>query len=327
VSPVATTSRRRFIAALGAAAVAGVPFAGRAADPQVLRWVLGFSVGGGTDALARSLAPRVGERLGAAVTIDNRPGANGNLAAQMVAHATPDGSTLLLNTSSLVVSPALYTKPGYDPFRDFVPVSAIANVPLLLVAHPSVPAKTLAEFIAYAKAHADTLLYASAGNGNSTHLANLMFQQAVGIRATHVPYKGGGPALNDLLAGHVHFYMDTANTALPHVKNGMLRALATAGMTRLPALPEVPTIAEAAAPGFEAGSWTGLVAPAGTRADRIAQVHEAVQQALQDPSTAAILAQHAAEPRLWSTARYGEYLRSESERWGALVRKHGIHIE
>lgn len=318
-------SRRRAVAAM-AAAVAAPTLHVRAQDTQVVRWVLGFAPGGGTDVLARALAPRVSEHLGATVIVENRPGANGNLAAEAVARAAPDGRTMLLNTSSLVVSPALYAKPGFDPFRNFVAVSAIANVPLLLVVHPSVPAKTLPEFIALVKARAGKLLYASAGNGNVTHLSNLMFQSAVGIQAVHVPYKGGGAALNDLLGGHVQFYMDTANTGVPLAQKGLLRALATTASTRLPALPDVPTIAESAVPGFEAGSWNGLVAPAGTPQPAIEAMHKAVQQVLQDAGTAPILEQQLAEARLWTTARYAAYLRSESQRWGALIREHRVEI-
>jgi len=320
--------RRRLLqtAAAGAASLVGVARA-QPAGERGIRWVLGFAAGGGTDAMARALAPRVSARLGVPVVVENRAGANGNLAAEHVARAAPDGLTFLYNTSSLITSPALYAKPGFDPFRDFVPVAPIANVPLLLVAHPSVPATTLAEFIAYAKARPDQLMYASAGNGNSTHLGNLLFQQAVGIAATHVPYKGGGPALNDLLGGHVQFYMDTANTAIPFVQKKLVKAYAVASLRRLASLPEVPTVAETAAPGFEAGSWTGLVAPARTPAEIVGRMNAAVRAVQQEPSNAAIFAQQEAEVRSGSPEQYGAFLRSEYERWGGIIRKHRVRVE
>jgi tripartite-type tricarboxylate transporter receptor subunit TctC len=277
--------------------------------------------------MARALAPRVSAKLGVPVVVENRAGANGNLAAEAVARAAPDGLTFLYNTSSLVTSPALFARAGFDPFKDFVPVAAVANVPLLLVAHPSVPAASLAEFIAYAKARPGQLTYASAGNGNSTHLGNLLFQQAVGISATHVPYKGGAPALNDLLGGHVQFYMDTANTAIPYVQKNLLKAFAVTGLRRLAALPQVPTVAEVAAPGFEAGSWTGLVAPARTPPEAVARMNAAVRAVQQDPAVAALYAQHEAEIRSGTPEQYGAFLQAESTRWGALIRKHGVRVE
>jgi tripartite-type tricarboxylate transporter receptor subunit TctC len=292
-----------------------------------IRWVLGFAPGGGTDTLARALAPKVGERLGTTVIIENKPGANGNIAAEQVARAAADGLTFLFNTSSVLTSPMLYGKVAFDPTRDFVPVASVSNFPLLLLAHPSVPANTLEEFIALAKARPGQLTYASAGVGNSTHLANLLFQQAVGISAVHVPYKGGGPALSDLLAGHVQFYMDTVNTALPYVQQKQLKAFAVTGSRRLAALPAVPTLAESVSPGFEVGSWNGLLAPAGTPAAFVEKMNAAVRAVQADPAMAPVFAQQGAEVRSATPEQYGAFLKSETQRWGVIIRHHGLRIE
>ncbi|HSV35000.1 MAG TPA: tripartite tricarboxylate transporter substrate binding protein, partial [Ramlibacter sp.] len=300
----------------------------RAAEPpRTMRWLLGFPPGGGTDTLLRVLAPQVGRRLGATIVIENKPGANGNLASDAVAKAAPDGGTWLYNTSSVVTGPWLYKNLAFDPFRDFAPVALVANIPLLLVAHPGLAANTLAEFVALAKAQPGRLTYASAGNGNVTHLANLLFQQAAGISAVHVPYRGGGLALNDTVAGHVQFYMDTANTALGFVKEGRLHALAGTGTTRLAALPEVPTVAETVAPGFEAGSWSGLLAPARTPPTLIRQVAAAVLDALREPELEARFAAQSALIRGLGPQDYASFLRAEYDRWGRIIRGNGISLE
>lgn len=322
--------RRNLLKLAAASCAASIGFA-RAQAPgsneKVVRWVLGFAAGGGTDALARALAPLVGAKLGVTIVVENRPGANGNLAAEHVARSAPDGTIFLYNTSSLVTSPALYAKVAFDPFKDFVPVAAIANVPLLLVAHSSVPANNLVEFVAYAKANPGKLSYASAGNGNSTHLANLLFQQSVGISAAHVPYRGGAPALNDLLGGHVQFYMDTANTAIPFVQKKQIKAYASTGLKRLAALPDVPTVGETVSPGFDAGSWSGIVAPARTPADTVKRMNAAIQAVQKDPANASIFAQQSAEIRAGSPEQYASFLNKESRRWGEIIRANNIRLD
>lgn len=322
-------SRRHFMQA-ATVACASLSLNGRAqpgSSEKVIRWVLGFATGGGTDVLARALAPMVGAKLGATILVENKAGANGNIAVEYVARSAPDGLTFLYNTSSVVTNTMLYAKPGYDLERDFVPVSAIANVPLLLEACSSLPPNTLEEFIAYAKANPGRLTYASAGNGNVTHLANLLFQQAVGITATHVPYKGGAPALNDLLGGHVDFYMDTANTSIAHVQNKLLKAYASTGLQRLAGLPNVPTVAERVSPGFETGSWTGLMAPAKTPKDIVEKMNAAIAAVQRDPAVAPIFAKQAAEIRTSSPEQYAAFLRSEQQRWGDLIRKHNVRLD
>lgn len=319
--------RRHFLQAAALSGLGWGPLGAYASDDKPVKWVLGFAAGGGTDVLARALAPRVGKLLGVPVIVENRPGANGNVAAEVVARAAPDGLTFLYNTSSLVTSPALYPKVPFDPIKDFVPVCPIGNVPLLLVAGANFAPANLAEFIAYAKANSGRLTYASAGNGNVTHLSNLLFQQAVGFKAIHVPYKGGGPALNDVLAGHVDFYMDTSNTAAPFVRKGLLKAYASTGLNRLTSLPDVPTVAESAVPRFDTGSWTGLVGPANTPKEMIAKMNAAVNAVQRDPAVASTFALQETEIRAGTAQAYGTFLRSEMERWGGLIRAHGVRID
>jgi tripartite-type tricarboxylate transporter receptor subunit TctC len=295
--------------------------------PRIMRWLLGYAPGGGTDTLLRMLAPRVGEKLGSSIVIENKSGANGNLASEAAAKSLPDGATWLCNTSSVITSPWLYEKIAFDPFRDFAPVCRIADVPLLLVVHPDVQARSLTEFIALARAQRGQLTYASAGNGNITHLANLLLQQSTDFTAVHVPYRGGGPALAAVAAGHVQFYMDTANTALGFVKAGRLRALACTAAQRLSVLPDVPTVAETVAPGFEAGSWSGLLAPARTPSALIARVATSVNDALNDPDLSASLVAQATQARWLAPQDYATFLRAEYTRWGQIVREHAIKLE
>ena len=322
--------RRKFITTVGAALVAtfcGGAIAQTEYPERPIRWVLGYAAGGGTDTLIRGLAPRVGELLGTSVIIENRPGANGNLASEVVAKASPDGYTFLYNTSSVVVSPSLYSKVNFDPFRDFDPVSLVANIPLALAVHPSVPAQNLAELIAYAKANPDKLSYASAGAGNVTHLSNLLFQKNVGISAVHIPYKGGGPAMNDLVGGHVDFYMDTVNTAIPFIQSGHINVFAVTSRERLPQLPDIPTVAELAVPGFEAGSWSGLMAPKGTPEVAINKMYEAIRQALSEPEVRERFAGSAAEVRGTTPQEYATFLKDEFDRWGGIIREADVKLD
>ena len=225
-----------------------------------------------------SLRRKSPSKSGVAVVIENKGGANGNIGAEIVAKAPADGYTLLYNTSFIVTNPVLYSSLSYDPVRDFSPVILIAKVPLILVAHPSVPANSAAEFIAYARSNPDKLNYASSGTGGSTHLATLLFLKASGISATHVPYRGGGPALIDLIAGNVQFYSDTANTALPYIQDNRLKALAVTASQRIRDLPETPTVAETIKAEFDVVSWQGLMAPAGTPRPIIERLNAGVSQ-------------------------------------------------
>lgn len=292
-----------------------------------IKIVLPFAAGGGTDAVARILAQQLSKQMGVSVIVENKSGANGNVGAEAVSRAQPDGYTVLYNTSFLVTNPWLYQKLSYDPVADFEPVLLIAKVPLVLVVHPSVPAKTLDEFIAYAKANPGKLAYASSGIGGSTHLANLLFQRAVGIEAIHVAYRGGGPALNDVMSGAVQFYMDTVNTSLPQIRAGNVRALALTSLDRLDDLPNVPTISQTVKPGFEVVSWQGLVVPSKTPQSIIARLQQEFSRALQDPGVRERLAAQSAEPIGSTTAEYVAFLNQERALWGEAIRAAQVRLE
>lgn len=292
-----------------------------------IRLVLPFAAGGGTDVVARILAQQLSKQMGVAVIVENRAGANGNIGAEAVARAAPDGYTLLYNTSFIVTNPWLYKSLGYNAEKDFEPVLLTARVPLLLVINPSVPAKTLAEFVEYAKARPGKLSYASSGIGGSTHLANLLLQRAAGIEAVHVAYRGGGPALNDVMAGAVQFYTDTANTALPQVKAGTVRGLAVTSKKRLPELPDLPTIAETLQPDFEVYSWQGVMAPAKTPTAIIVRLQKEFSVALQDPGVRERLTSQTAEPIGSTTAEYIQYLKDERALWGDIIRSANVRLE
>lgn len=318
----------RGLAALAMLLLAGESLAADASYPaRPVRLLLGFAAGGGTDVTARLLAAKVAERVGQPVLVENRPGGQGVIATQLAVRGAPDGYTLLYNTSSLVTSPALMRDPGYDWRRDLVPVAGLAAVPLILLVHPSVPARDAREFVALAKTRGGELSYASAGIGNATHLAALRLLQEVGASAVHIPYPGGGPALTDLLRGTVQFYMDTTNTALPHLRSGAARALGVGSAERLATLPDVPTLAETVAPGYTAESWQGLMAPAGTPDAVVRSIGAAFLAVLADAEVRARLAQMSVVPRPRSSQEYRAYLEDEARRWQAVIAASGLRLE
>lgn len=313
-------------------ALLAIPFAGsRAQDAswptRPIRIVMPFAAGGGTDITARFLAQRLTEKLGVSVVIENRTGGQGNIGALAVARAAPDGYTLLYNTSFIVTSPALTTTMAYDWRRDLAPVVGVASVPLILLVHPSLPARNLAEFAALVRRPESDLSYASAGIGNTTHLASARLLLELHGHATHVPYSGGAPALTDLVRGVVQFYMDTTNTAIPFVRDGTVRALGIASAQRVASLPDVPTIAEAIAPGFTAESWQGVMAPAGTPDGIIRRFSSEMLQILAEPAVLERLAQSSTLAMPMPTAEYREYLESEAEKWQAVIRAARIRLE
>src|SRR5438034_5972010 len=257
-----------FARALAAALlVVAAPVAlGQVAYPtKPVRLVVPFPAGGTTDLLARAAAQKLSEAWGQQVIVDNRPGAAGNIGAELVAKAAPDGYTLLMGTvGTHAINASLYAKMPYDHVKDFAPVILVAGVPNVLVVNPSLPVHSVQELIAYAKANPGKLNFASSGSGTSIHLSGELFKVMTGVQMTHVPYKGSAPALQDLLGGQVQLMFDNLPPSLPQIKAGRLRALAVTSATRAPALPDVPTVAEAGLPGFEASSWFGVLAPAGT---------------------------------------------------------------
>jgi len=291
-----------------------------------IRLVIGFAPGGSTDVLGRLIAQKLSAQLGVNVVADNRAGANGNIAIEIVVKATPDGHTLLFNTSAVVLGRALGEKVSYDLFRDLAPIAPVGTVPLVLSVHPALPVNTVADFIAYAKANPGKLTYGSAGTGNITHLGALMFLDANGLTALHVPYKGASPAFLDLIGGRLQFATMTMAPSVPLVTSKRIKALAVTSPKRSQLLPDVPALSESM-PGFEVGAWYGVMAPAGTPRAIVQRLNTEILKALQDPDSKARFAQEGAELFALSPEQYQAYLRSELERWSKLIKSAGVKTE
>jgi tripartite-type tricarboxylate transporter receptor subunit TctC len=277
--------------------------------------------------VARVLAQKLGEQLGQNVIVDNKGGANGNIGAMAVARAPADGYTILYNTSSITLSPALYKSLSYNVEKDFVPVALTAVVPLALVVHPGVPATSVKEFVAYAKAHRGKLTYGSAGNGNVTHLGAFQFAQANGIEAVHAPFKGSAPADLALVSGDIQFMTDTVNSVMGFVKDKRLKMLAVTSAKRMSLFPDVPTLAESGMPGFEVGAWQGVMVPAGTPKAVVDRLNAEINKALASPDVREKLAVQGAEPLGSTPAEYGAYVKKELARWAGVVKASGVTIE
>jgi len=264
---------------------------------KAIRLIVPFPAGGATDFMARSLAQKLSERLGQPIVVDNRGGAGGTIGAEAVASAPPDGYTLLFSTMGvLAINPSLYDKLRYDPVKDFAPVSLTHATANLLVVHPSVPAKDVKELIALAKAKPGTLTFGSSGNGTSSHLSGELFKSMAGIDITHVPYKGTGPALTDLLTGRISMMIDTVSVHVENVNAGKLRALGVTSAKRTPSLPNVPTIAEAGLPGFDVSIWLGVLAPAKTPPDVVARLNSEIRKVMAEPEMKAQLLKAGIDP-------------------------------
>ena len=316
------------LAACGALAALAAPGALAQTYPaKPITMVVPFPPGGPTDMVARLLAQKLSEQMGQPVVVDNKPGANGNIGGARVSKAAADGHTLLYNTSSITLSPALYKSMQYDVLRDLAPVALTAVVPLALVVNPAVPANSVQEFVAYAKANPGKLSYGSAGNGNVTHLAAYQFVRAQGIEATHVPYRGSAPADVDLAAGQIQFMTDTINSVMAFVKDRRMKLLAVTTAKRMSLFPEVPTLAETVMPGFEAGAWQGLMVPAGTPAAVVQRLNAEVNKALQSADMRDKLAVQGAEPLGSTPEEYGAYVRKELARWATVVKATGVTLE
>lgn len=325
-----TTIRRTLLklAAIGLAAGAAPALHAQTAWPtQPVRMVIPFPPGGPTDLVGRVIAQALSEQLGQNVIVENKPGANANIAAELVARAPADGYTFMYNTSSLALSAVLYSKLNYDALKDFAPVALTAVVPMVLVVHPSVPAKTVPEFIDLLKKNPGKMVYGSAGNGNVTHLGAFQFLQANGLSATHVPYKGSSPALVDLAGDQTQFMTDTINSALPYIRDGRMRALAVTSATRSPVLPDVPTLQESGMAGFEVGAWQGVVMPAKTPPEIVNKLNAEITKALKNPAVLEKLAAQGAQPLGSTPEQYGAYLRSEIQRWGEVAKATGAKLD
>jgi tripartite-type tricarboxylate transporter receptor subunit TctC len=291
-----------------------------------IRMIVPFGAGGGTDNLARIVEPVVSKTLGQPIVIENRPGGGSVIGMDAVAKAHPDGYMLVMTDTSIAVNPSLKPLP-YDTLKDFEPVSLLATAPVILMSHPKVPAKTLQEFVALAKAQPGKFNYASGGNGASTHLGGELLKLVAGIDIVHVPYKGTGPAMNDLIGGHVDVMFSGISSARPYMDAGTLRALAVTGETRNAATPDVPTFAEAGLPGVSASTYWGVLAPRGTPKEIVERVSAAFAQAMKDPDIVARIGQLGYLPIAGGSADYAENLRSEIEKWSKVVRAANIKAE
>jgi tripartite-type tricarboxylate transporter receptor subunit TctC len=293
-----------------------------------IRLIVPAAPGGGADFVARIVGTKLTESMGQTVVVDNRAGASGTIAAESTAKATADGHTLLMGQStSVVIAPQLYTKLGYDTLRDLIPITLVARVPNVLVVHPGVPAASVKELIALAKARPDLLNFGSAGNGAPSHLAGEMFKTAAGVAMVHVPYKGAGLAVNALLAGEIQIMFAPSVAVLPQVKAGRLRALAVASAARSSAMPELPTLAESGLAGYDISSWFGLFAPANTTAPVIEKIYRETAKVLQSPDVRERFGREGAEPVASTPAEFGAYVRSEFAKYARLVKDTGIKAD
>ena len=321
--------RRRFLhLATGAAAlpaVSRIAWADTYPTRQV-RWIVGYPPGGGADTVARVMVQWLSERLGQSIIIENKPGASTNISIQAVVSSPPDGYTLLFVAASAAVNVTLFDNLPFNLLRDIAPVSGLIDFPLVMVVNPSVPAKTVPEFITYAKANPGKISMASFGTGSTSHVAGELFKTMTGVNMVHVPYRGEAPALLEMIAGQVQVMFPTLTGALAHIRSGALRLLAVAGKTRSEFVPDTPTVGETV-PGYEANSWCGVGVPQGTPAEIIARLNTEINAGLADPATKARLAAVATTPIFFTPAGFGAYVAGEVEKWGKVIRAANIKPE
>jgi tripartite-type tricarboxylate transporter receptor subunit TctC len=307
-------------------AVALTAVAGEVVYPErPITMVVTFTAGGSSDVLARAVAAAMARGLGQQLVVDNRPGAGGQIGAETVAHAAPDGYTVLFGTNgTLGIGPALYKNLRYDPLRDLAPVGILHKLPLLLIVNPSVPAKNLAELISYARSKPGALSFASAGVGSVSHLAGELFKQEAKINILHVPYKGGGAAVPDLLAGRVSMMLETIPNALPLVRSGQMRAIGVTTKERSSSAPDIPTLAESGLPGFDVSAWTGLFVPAGTPAAIVNRLNVETRQITHDQKYVALIHGMGTDVASSNPQDFGQFVRADIVRWTAVVNNAGI---
>jgi tripartite-type tricarboxylate transporter receptor subunit TctC len=315
--------------AAGVAALSSIPRrAGAQTYPERrVRVVVPYSAAGPTDVVVRILADRLGAAWGKPVVVENRAGGGGNIGTEVVARAPPDGYTLLANSSTHVINASLYEKLPYDPFKDFTPITELGSYALIWVVHPSVPAKTLDELVALAKAQPGRVTVSNGGIGAPTQLCAMLFAQLAGVDFVHVPYKGGAPASAAVVSGHVMAMCNNAANAIPQVRGGTLRALAVAGAQRLPAMPELPTIAELGYPGFEASGWLGLFAPANLPRDITVKLHTDTVQILKSPDVQENLLKQGYGVVGSTPEEFAAFLAAEHDKWGKLIKSAGLKAE
>jgi tripartite-type tricarboxylate transporter receptor subunit TctC len=316
---------KRLLLAAAALALAGAAAAQSDFPTRTITMLVGFAPGGATDTAARIIAKKMSENIGQSVIVENKPGAGGNIAHQFAANAAPDGYTILLGSvGPLSVAPHIMKNLPYDPLKDLAPLTMAVTFPNVLVVHAGVPAKNLAEYIALARQKEGGLDYASTGVGSASHLAGELFNQRAGVKVVHIPYKGGGPAMTDLLGGRVGAYYSTPSTAGPHIATGKLRALAVTGAARTPFMPDVPTIAESGFPGFEASNWYAFVTSSKVPAPILDKLNAELVKALGAPDVKEQLAKHFLEPQPGSRDDLAKYIRKEYDTWGKVVKAAGI---
>ena len=327
ISPSATLSRRQVLVASAAAAVAAPWQASAAliAGGKTITLVVSYPAGGGADLMARIIAPRLGEALGQSVVVDNKPGASGQLAASAVARATPDGTTLLLDASSFAVNPSLYPKLPYDSNKAFVPLAVLATFPNVLVCHPGFGVNSVKEVVARAKAKPDEVAYASSGNGSAQHLAGALFEERTGVRLSHIPYRGGGPAMNDVMGGQVPLFFANVASSLGHIQSGKLKALAVTAPVRARSLPDVPTMAEAGVPNYEVLEWNPVLAPAGIAADVRTRLVDGIRKALADSEVLGRIRALGGDVFAdASQASAGKFIQAQQAQWAKVIRERKI---
>lgn len=325
------TLNRRILSLLAAALV--LPSAAMA-QPEAawpsrpIKWVVPFPPGGAMDAIARTLGDKVARELGQPFVIENRPGAGGNIGADYVAKQPADGYTIMITSIGMATNKALYARLGYDPVKDFAPVSLLAVVPNVLVVNAARNGdRSVKDVLAHARRDPGKLTYASAGNGTSIHLAGEMFASLAGLNLLHIPYKGSGPALTDMLGGQVDLMFDSITSARPHIQSGKLRALGVTTAKRSSALPDVPTIAEAGLPGYEVSPWFAVFAPAGTPAEVLARLNKVLNESMKQPDTLKKLESVGAEPIGSTPQELAAHLRREIDRWDKLIKERKIHVD
>jgi tripartite-type tricarboxylate transporter receptor subunit TctC len=324
--------RREFVAAAaGLAAALPLPgFAQAAPSPypsRPIKFIIGFPPGGATDVVGRIMAKKLSDALGQPIVVENKPGASSNIGAELALKAPADGYTFYVNAVTNTINASLFSKLNFDFEKDFEPVAMFATVPNLLVVHPSVPVKSVKELIDYAGNNPGKLSYASSGSGTSIHLSAELFKLMAKVDMLHIPYKGSSPAVTDLIGGQVQLMFDNMPSALPHVKGGKLRALAVTTTTRSPSAPDIPTIDESALPGFDAGSWFGLMAAKGTPRDVIARLNAESNKALGSQDVKDRFLELGAVPTPLTPEGYGDYIRAEIKKWAAVVKASGAKVE
>lgn len=319
---------------LRAAAGAALVLASLAAPALAQSWptrpvklIVPFPAGGSADTLSRIIGQELQEKTGQAFVVENRTGAGGNIGTDAVAKAAPDGTTILLTPSSIAIAPALYAKLTWDPVKDFEPISLIGSIPMVVVVHPAFPAKSMTELVAQAKARPGQINYASGGFGTTNHLAVELFKAQTGTDLVHVAYRGNPLAVVDVIGGHVPVFFDFVLTGAPHVRSGAVRALATTGAQRSSVLPDVPTAMEAGVAGFEASTWFGLYAPAGTPKDMVSGMAAQIAAVLAMPAVKKRLADLGLDPMTGGPAALGELTKSDLAKWGPIIEKAGIKLE